>query len=66
MATIILSYRREDTELMVGRICDRLRDHYGRNSVMMDIDSIPYGLDFRKQTLRSHGCDHRPALGRAQ
>jgi TIR domain len=48
MATIILSYRREDTELMVGRICDRLRDHYGRNSVMMDIDSIPYGLDFRK------------------
>jgi uncharacterized membrane protein HdeD (DUF308 family) len=48
MATIILSYRREDTELMVGRICDRLRDHYGRDSVMMDIDSIPYGLDFRK------------------
>jgi hypothetical protein len=48
LATIILSYRREDTELMVGRICDRLRDHYGRDSVMMDIDSIPYGLDFRK------------------
>ena len=48
MATIILSYRREDTELMVGRICDRLRDHFGRDSVIMDIDSIPYGLDFRK------------------
>jgi hypothetical protein len=48
LATIILSYRREDTELMVGRICDRLRDHFGRDSVMMDIDSIPYGLDFRK------------------
>jgi hypothetical protein len=48
LATIILSYRREDTELMVGRICDRLRDHFGRDSVMMDIDSIPYGLDFRR------------------
>ena len=58
MATIILSYRREDTELMVGRICDRLRDHFGRDSVMMDIDSIPYGLDFRKhikETLKR--CD---------
>jgi uncharacterized membrane protein HdeD (DUF308 family) len=43
---------------MVGRICDRLRDHYGRDSVMMDIDSIPYGLDFRKhikETLKR--CD---------
>jgi hypothetical protein len=29
LTTIILSYRREDTELMVGRICDRLRDHHG-------------------------------------
>jgi hypothetical protein len=48
LATIILSYRRDDTDLMVGRICDRLRDHFGRDSVMMDIDSIPYGLDFRK------------------
>jgi uncharacterized membrane protein HdeD (DUF308 family) len=48
VAIIIISYRREDTELMVGRICDRLRDHFGRDSVMMDIDSIPYGLDFRK------------------
>ena len=48
MTTIIISYRREDTELMVGRICDRLRDHFGRDSVMVDIDSIPYGLDFRK------------------
>jgi uncharacterized membrane protein HdeD (DUF308 family) len=48
VAIIIISYRREDTVLMVGRICDRLRDHFGRDSVMMDIDSIPYGLDFRK------------------
>jgi uncharacterized membrane protein HdeD (DUF308 family) len=48
VAIIIISYRREDTELMVGRICDRLRDHFGRDSVMMDIDSIPDGLDFRK------------------
>jgi len=48
MSTILLSYRREDTDLMVGRICDRLRGHYGVDQVLMDIDSIPYGLDFRK------------------
>jgi hypothetical protein len=48
MATIVISYRREDTGLMVGRICDRLRDHYGADQVIMDIDSIPLGLDFRK------------------
>ncbi len=48
MPTIVISYRREDTGLMVGRICDRLRDHYGVDQVMMDIDSIPLGLDFRK------------------
>jgi uncharacterized membrane protein HdeD (DUF308 family) len=63
MATIILSYRREDTELMVGRICDRLRDHYGRDSVMMDIDSIPYGLDFRKHIREAQSrCDLMVAI----
>ena len=48
MPTIVISYRREDTELIIGRICDRLRDHYGPDQVIMDVDSIPFGLDFRK------------------
>ena len=41
MTTIILSYRREDTSWIAGRIHDRLRSHYGNDSVFMDIDSIP-------------------------
>jgi uncharacterized membrane protein YhaH (DUF805 family) len=48
MATIILSYRRDDTGSIAGRIFDRLVGHYGPDQVFMDIDSIPFGLDFRE------------------
>ena len=48
MPTIIVSYRREDTAWIAGRIHDRLRGHYGAENVFMDIDSIPFGLDFRE------------------
>jgi hypothetical protein len=43
---------------MVGRIFDRLVTRYGKTSVFMDIDNIPYGIDFRKhiqETLQE--CD---------
>jgi uncharacterized membrane protein YhaH (DUF805 family) len=48
MPTIILSYRRDDTGAIAGRIFDRLAGHYGADQVFMDIDSIPIGLDFRE------------------
>src|ERR1700730_8699201 len=48
MAKIILSYRRSDSEAIAGRIRDKLVSHYGDDSVFMDIDSIPFGLDFRE------------------
>ena len=48
MPTIILSYRRDDTGAIAGRIFDRLVGHYGSDQVFMDIDSIPFGLDFRE------------------
>jgi hypothetical protein len=48
MATIVLSYRREDSKWIAGRIFDRLEDHYGKGNVFMDIDAIPIGLDFRE------------------
>lgn len=47
MPKIILSYRRTDSEAISGRIFDRLTDHYGSDSVFMDIDNIPFGTDFR-------------------
>ncbi|HEX8068402.1 MAG TPA: toll/interleukin-1 receptor domain-containing protein [Pyrinomonadaceae bacterium] len=48
MARIFLSYRREDSAAVAGRIHDRLRTHFGHESVFMDIDTIPLGADFRK------------------
>ena len=44
---IAISYRRADTEVMAGRIRDRLAARYGEDAVFMDIDDIPYGRDFR-------------------
>jgi hypothetical protein len=46
--SILISYRRSDAPGTAGRIADRLRQHYGDDSVFMDVDSIPLGLDFRK------------------
>jgi hypothetical protein len=48
MPKIVISYRREDTAGITGRIHDRLCDHYGRDAVFRDIDAIPLGVDFRK------------------
>jgi hypothetical protein len=31
---------------MAGRICDQLKARFGENSVYMDIDNIPVGIDF--------------------
>ena len=47
MPTIAISYRRSDSSAIAGRIFDRLTAHYGEHSVFMDIDNIPFGIDFR-------------------
>lgn len=44
---VFLSYRREDSQDVTGRIFDRLGAHFGRDHVFMDIDTIPVGVDFR-------------------
>lgn len=48
MPKIILSYRRSDSDAIAGRIRDKLVSYYGEAAVFMDIDNIPFGLDFRK------------------
>jgi len=45
-STIILSYRREDSAGVTGRIFDRLAQEFGADRVFMDIDSMPAGVDF--------------------
>jgi len=46
---IAISYRREDSTPVAGRLHDRLEADFGKKNVFMDFDSIPYGVDFREQ-----------------
>jgi hypothetical protein len=55
MPRIAISYRRSDSEVITGRIFDRLAAHYGRDAVFRDIDSIPAGVDFRQHINRVLG-----------
>ena len=43
---IFISYRRDDSADVTGRIYDRLLDKFGRNSIYRDVDVIPFGVDF--------------------
>ncbi len=49
MPNIVVSYRRDDSLHITGHIVDRLEQRYGKGCVFWDIDSIPYGVDFRQQ-----------------
>ena len=46
MTKVFVSYRREDTLAIVGRLGDHLCDEFGSDNVFIDIDNIPYGVDF--------------------
>jgi hypothetical protein len=46
---ILISYRRADSDAIAGRIRDRVAGYFGDDCVFMDIDSIPFGMDFRQQ-----------------
>ncbi len=45
---IFISYRREDSAGIAGRIYDRLIQEFGRNAVFKDVDSIPLGTNFKQ------------------
>jgi formylglycine-generating enzyme required for sulfatase activity len=47
MSKILISYRREDSADVTGRIYDRLIQQFGYEAVFKDVDSIPFGDDFR-------------------
>ena len=46
---IAISYRREDSMPIAGRLYDRLQAKFGKQNVFMDFDSIPPGVDFRER-----------------
>jgi YVTN family beta-propeller protein len=43
---VFLSYRREETRHIAGRLADRLSERIGREQVFMDVDTIEAGADF--------------------
>jgi hypothetical protein len=48
MTKIFLSYRRQDSAAAAARIYERLCERFGDDAVFMDIDTIPFGADFRQ------------------
>src|ERR1022692_436579 len=58
MPKLFISYRRSDSSDVTGRLFDRMKDHFGRDNVFIDIDGIPFGVDFRKHLSEAVGkCD---------
>jgi len=48
IGSVFISYRRDDSADITGRIYDRLIQHFSREIVFKDVDSIPLGIDFRQ------------------
>jgi DNA polymerase len=46
MSRIFINYRRQDSEGYVGRLYDFLLQHFGREDIFMDVDSLKPGIDF--------------------
>jgi hypothetical protein len=45
--SIFISYRRQDSQHITGRIYDKLSTQFGKSAVFKDVDSMPLGVDFR-------------------
>jgi hypothetical protein len=55
---IFISYRREQTSGLAGRLFDRLADRFDETRVFMDVDSIEPGVDFADVITRAvASCD---------
>jgi Mg2+ and Co2+ transporter CorA len=46
--SIFISYRRDDSADVTGRVYDRLIAHFGNHAVFKDVDSIQLGSNFKK------------------
>jgi hypothetical protein len=46
--SIFISYRRDDSRHVAGRLYERLAKSFHRSRLFMDIDSIEPGVDFPK------------------
>jgi hypothetical protein len=48
MPKIFLSYRRQNSAYVAQFLYERLRAHFGADAIFMDLESIPFGVDFRE------------------
>lgn len=55
MPGVFISYRRQDTSGIAGRLYDRLADWFGDAQVFMDVDNIELGVDFAGAITRAVG-----------
>jgi TIR domain len=50
---IFVSYRRQETSHLAGRLSDRLVDRFGEDQVFIDVDTIGPGVDFTQAISRA-------------
>ena len=48
LGRIFINYRRSTSAVAAGRLADRLMEHFDRNQVFLDVDTIEPGVDFVK------------------
>lgn len=48
MTKIFISYRRDDSQYVTDSIHDYLKAHFGDENVFLDVESIPFGVNFRE------------------
>ena len=58
MGRLFISYRRQDSEWAARVVCDELSEHFGKESVFMDIDTLAPGDDFVEAIERAVGNCH--------
>src|SRR5579862_959179 len=50
---IFVSYRRQESSHLAGRLYDRLADRFGEDQMFMDVDTIEPGVDFAEEIFRA-------------
>jgi TIR domain len=50
---IFVSYRRQESAHLAGRLYDRLADRFGEDQVSIDVDTIELGVDFAEEIRRA-------------
>ena len=50
---IFVSYRRQESSHLAGRLYDRLADRFGEGQVFIDVDTIQPGVDFAEEISRA-------------